>query len=93
MPPPPPQSALEATARLRSRLANAKEKYSALSASRRPSRVERTPAAEHTPMDPPKAPPPPAPRHATEHTPTAGERSSRREWISDGECEQVHERR
>lgn len=68
MPPPPPQSALEATVTLRSRLANAKEKYSALSASR-PSRVERTPAAEHTPMDPPKAPP--SRRHATEHTPTA----------------------
>ena len=67
-PPPPPQSALEATVTLRSRLADAKEKYSALSASR-PSRSERTPIAEHASMDPPKAPPS---RHrATEHTPTA----------------------
>ena len=71
--PPPSSSGMDATVTLRSRLAEAKEKYSAMSASRALV-AERTPsAAEHTPMDPPRGAPS-RPR-ATEHTPaTGGER-------------------
>lgn len=70
MPPPPPTSVMEATVTLRSRLAEAKEKYSALSASR-PSRSEHTPAASgHASMDPPRVPP--SRQRAAEQTPLQG---------------------